>query len=61
MRTLNKGGNMPVLDKNDSLKEELSPGVGRWRLLDSETGAEALTVADLTLDKATLQDALRRR
>ena len=40
---------MPVLDKNDSLKEELSPGVRRWRLLDSETGAEALTVADLTL------------
>ena len=40
---------MPVLDKNDSLKEKLSPGVGRWRLLDSETGAEALTVAEITL------------
>ena len=41
---------MPILDKGDSPKEELAPGVGRWRLLDSETGAEALTVADLTLD-----------
>ena len=40
---------MPILDKGDSPKEDLAPGVGRWRLLDSETGAEALTVADLTL------------
>ena len=40
---------MPVLDKNDSVKEELSTGVGRWRLLDSETGAEALTVAEIRL------------
>ena len=40
---------MPILDKSDSLREELSPGVGRWRLVDGELGAEALTVADLTL------------
>ena len=40
---------MPVLDKNDSLEEEVFPGVVRWRLLDSEMGAEALTVVDLTL------------
>ena len=40
---------MPVLDKNDSLEEEIAPGVARWRLLDSETGGEALTVAEITL------------
>ncbi len=40
---------MPILDRDDSTKEELAPGVGRWRLLDSELGAESLTVADLTL------------
>ena len=41
---------MPIFDRDESTNEELAPGVGRWRLLDSELGSEALTVADLTLD-----------
>ena len=41
---------MPVLDKDDSAMEELAPGVGRWRLVDGELGAEALTVAEVTLE-----------
>ena len=40
---------MPILDRSDALREELRPGVGRWRLLDSETGAESLTVAEVTV------------
>ena len=40
---------MPILDRDDSLREELAPGVGRWRLVDGELGAEALSIADLTL------------
>ncbi len=40
---------MPILDKNDDNLSELAPGVGRRRLVDGELGAQALSVADLTL------------
>ncbi len=40
---------MPILQRKDSDRTEISPGVGRWQLVDSERGAESLTVADLIL------------
>jgi quercetin dioxygenase-like cupin family protein len=40
---------MPILDKNDIKKEELSPGVDRWAIVDGIQGAASLSVGDLTL------------
>ena len=40
---------MPILDKNDVIKEELSPGVDRWSLVDGSTGAQSLSVGDVSL------------
>ena len=44
---------MPILDPDDSLRTESSPGVGRSRVVDGELGADSLTVADLTLSPAS--------
>lgn len=41
---------MPILDKDESLMIELAPGVDRWRIVDSEIGADSLSVADLTIN-----------
>ena len=40
---------MPILDKSKAHMVEMSPGVEHWQLVASEQGAQALTVADLTL------------
>ena len=40
---------MPLLDKKDVVREELSPGFERWSLVDGTNGAESLSVGDLTL------------
>ncbi|HJN87744.1 MAG TPA: cupin domain-containing protein [Dehalococcoidia bacterium] len=44
---------MPILSRDDSLNTELAPGVDRWRIVDSEIGAESLSVADLTVDSGS--------
>ncbi len=44
---------MPILEPDDSLRTESSPGVGRSRVVDGELGADSLTVADLTLSPAS--------
>ena len=40
---------MPIIDRNDDAKEELSPGVDRWALVDGSKGAESLSVGDVVL------------
>ena len=40
---------MPILDKADVPREELSPGTDRWALVDGDKGAESLSVGDVTL------------
>ena len=38
---------MPILDKKDVEKEELSPGVHRWALVDGTKGSESTSVGDV--------------
>ncbi len=40
---------MPIIDRNDDAKEELSPGVDRWALVDGSKGAVSLSVGDVVL------------
>ncbi len=40
---------MPILDRNDVPKEELSPGTDRWALVDGTKGAASLSVGDVRL------------
>ncbi len=40
---------MPILDKADVPREELSPGTDRWALVDGDRGAESLSVGDVSL------------
>lgn len=40
---------MPILNKDDSAKEELSPGVHRWALVDGNKGAASTSVGDVVL------------
>ena len=48
---------MPILQRKDSDRTKISPGVGRWQLVDAERGAESLTVADLTLAPGSMVPA----
>ena len=40
---------MPVLNRNDDDKVELSPGVDRWALVDGEKGSESTSVGDVVV------------
>ena len=40
---------MPILNRDDVVKEQLSEGVDRWSLVDGSLGAESLSVGDVTL------------
>jgi|TARA_B100001245_G_C22851765_1_gene409465 quercetin dioxygenase-like cupin family protein len=40
---------MPVLNRDESMMNELAPGVLRQRLVDSDLESDSLTVADLTV------------
>ena len=40
---------MPVIDRDEGAKEELSPGVDRWALVDGTKGAKSLSVGDVVL------------
>lgn len=41
---------MPILNRDDSDKQELSPGVDRWALVDGDKGAESTSVGDVVVD-----------
>ena len=41
---------MPILDKNDSDREERFPGVDRWQVVSGDKGADSLNVGHLTFD-----------
>ena len=40
---------MPILNRDDVDKEQLSEGVDRWSLVDGSLGAESLSVGDVTV------------
>ena len=40
---------MPILNRDDNEKVELSPGVDRWALVDGEKGSEATSVGDVVV------------
>ena len=40
---------MPILNRDDVAKEQLSEGVDRWSLVDGSLGAESLSVGDVTV------------
>lgn len=40
---------MPILDRRDVQKEDLSPGVERWAIVNGDRGAESLSVGDVWL------------
>ena len=40
---------MPILDRDDDAREQLSEGVDRWSLVDGGLGAESLSVGDVML------------
>ena len=40
---------MPIINRDDYEKQELSPGVDRWALVDGEKGSEATSVGDVVV------------
>jgi quercetin dioxygenase-like cupin family protein len=40
---------MPIINRDDSAKETLSPGTDRWGLVDGTKGAKSLSVAEVSL------------
>ena len=40
---------MPILNRHDYEKVELSPGVDRWALVDGEKGSESTSVGDVVV------------
>ena len=41
---------MPIIRKEDTILENLGPGADRWTLVDGQSGADSLSVGDLTLE-----------
>ena len=40
---------MPIINRDDYEKQELSPGVDRWALVDGEKGSESTSVGDVVV------------
>lgn len=40
---------MPILSRDDSDRQELSPGVDRWALVDGDKGSQATSVGDVVV------------
>ena len=40
---------MPIINRDDYEKTELSPGVDRWALVDGEKGSESTSVGDVVV------------
>ncbi len=40
---------MPIINRDDYEKQELSPGVDRWALVDGEKGSDSTSVGDVVL------------